>query len=253
MNFFHRRYVGQFELTESILINLWLLRQPLSNPSTNSWEKAIRKDKKIPSHQYFTQVYQLLARMWRGNRDYILCLRIFVPGRSETVVLWHTERSACSWTSSALWFRHFERWRRDKRWYWDVSWRNASTAWRTISIFCKILSFLYFLNNSSQVSFGSRHWPSVPEYVDELLESLIAKKAPFVRLHLSVLSSMNYDSCLLLNQIFSYAPPNATISEHLAERIQSSGLGMKTKWSPQHYILNHPVLHPNFYLARLIT
>jgi len=33
----------------------------------------------------------------------------------------------------------------------------------------------------SQVSFGSVHWPSVPEYVDELIEALIAKKAPFVR------------------------------------------------------------------------
>ena len=44
--------------------------------------------------------------------------------------------------------------------------------------------FLYFVHNSSQVSFGSNHWPSVPEYVDELIESLIAKKAPFVRLQL---------------------------------------------------------------------
>jgi hypothetical protein len=35
--------------------------------------------------------------------------------------------------------------------------------------------------NSSQVSFGSYLWPSVPEYVDELIEYLIAKKAPFVR------------------------------------------------------------------------
>ena len=32
----------------------------------------------------------------------------------------------------------------------------------------------------SQVSFGTFHWPSVPEYVDELIEALIAKKAPFV-------------------------------------------------------------------------
>jgi hypothetical protein len=39
----------------------------------------------------------------------------------------------------------------------------------------------YFIHNSSQISFGSAHWPSVPEYVDELIESLIAKKAPFVR------------------------------------------------------------------------
>ena len=38
--------------------------------------------------------------------------------------------------------------------------------------------------NFSQVSFGSLHYPSVPEYVDELIEALIAKKAPFVRRHL---------------------------------------------------------------------
>ena len=38
-----------------------------------------------------------------------------------------------------------------------------------------------FIHNLSQVSFGSFHWPSVPEYVDELIEVLIAKKAPFVR------------------------------------------------------------------------
>jgi hypothetical protein len=36
-------------------------------------------------------------------------------------------------------------------------------------------------NNFSQVSFGALFWPSVPEYVDELMEALIAKKAPFVR------------------------------------------------------------------------
>jgi hypothetical protein len=38
-----------------------------------------------------------------------------------------------------------------------------------------------FIHKFSQVSFGSFHWPSVPKYVDELIEALIAKKAPFVR------------------------------------------------------------------------
>ena len=37
---------------------------------------------------------------------------------------------------------------------------------------------IYFLN--LKISFGSVFWPSVPEYVDELIEALIAKKAPFV-------------------------------------------------------------------------
>ena len=37
------------------------------------------------------------------------------------------------------------------------------------------------MHNFSQVSFGSFFWPSVPEYVDELIDALIEKKAPFVR------------------------------------------------------------------------
>ena len=45
------------------------------------------------------------------------------------------------------------------------------------SLFWDRTSYISF----SQVSFGSLHWPSVPEYVDELIETLITKKAPFVR------------------------------------------------------------------------
>ena len=37
------------------------------------------------------------------------------------------------------------------------------------------------MHDFSQVSFGSFFWPSVPEYVDELIDALIEKKAPFVR------------------------------------------------------------------------
>ena len=33
---------------------------------------------------------------------------------------------------------------------------------------------------SPQISFGTNFYPSVPEYVDELIEALIVKKAPFV-------------------------------------------------------------------------
>ena len=49
-----------------------------------------------------------------------------------------------------------------------------------------VRSFLFFqvvfeLHNFTQVSFGSVHWPPVSEYVDELIEALIAKNAPFVR------------------------------------------------------------------------
>ena len=50
-----------------------------------------------------------------------------------------------------------------------------------------VRSFPFFLlsnlklHSFSQVSFGSFFWPSVPEHVDELIEALIEKKAPFVR------------------------------------------------------------------------
>jgi hypothetical protein len=52
-----------------------------------------------------------------------------------------------------------------------------------------------------------------------------------------------YDSCSLLNQILTYASDYAKISEQQAEKIRSSGLGMLTAWSPQQFILNHPVLY----------
>ena len=54
------------------------------------------------------------------------------------------------------------------------------------SVFLVLRIFFFPLHSKviykiSQVSFGSFYWPSVPEYVDELIEALIAKKAPFVR------------------------------------------------------------------------
>jgi hypothetical protein len=62
-------------------------------------------------------------------------------------------------------------------------------------------------------------------------------------------SSLLLNLSLLLNQILACAAPNATLSEQQTERIKSSGLGMTTKWSPQEFILNHPVLHPHRYLS----
>ena len=52
--------------------------------------------------------------------------------------------------------------------------------------FVRTFPFFLFLRSNviyiiPQISFGSFHWPSVPEYVDELIEALIAKNAPFVR------------------------------------------------------------------------
>jgi len=69
------------------------------------------------------------------------------------------------------------------------------------------------------ISFGSLYWTTVPEYLDELIDVLIEKKAPF---------------------ILAYASSYAKLSEQQTEKIKSSGLGMLTSWSPQQFILNHP-------------
>ena len=45
--------------------------------------------------------------------------------------------------------------------------------------FCCVRTHVHII--FSQVSFGSYFWPSVPEYVDEMIDALIEKKAPFVR------------------------------------------------------------------------
>ncbi|KAJ7671650.1 UDP-Glycosyltransferase/glycogen phosphorylase [Mycena polygramma] len=70
------------------------------------------------------------------------------------------------------------------------------------------------------ISFGTVFWPTVSEYVDEVVEALLEKKAPF---------------------IFCHASPFARISEELAHKVESSGIGMLTTWSPQQFILSHPV------------
>jgi len=69
------------------------------------------------------------------------------------------------------------------------------------------------------ISFGTLYWTTVPEYLDEFIEALIEKKAPF---------------------ILAYASSYAKLSEKQVEKIKSSGLGMITTWSPQQFILNHP-------------
>jgi len=79
------------------------------------------------------------------------------------------------------------------------------------------------------VSFGTIFWPLVSEYIDELIEALIEKKVPF---------------------ILAYASLSAQLSEQQMEKIKSSGLGMLTTWSPQQFILNHPVLYLRFYLSQ---
>ena len=164
-----------------------MLRSSLWMTATEWWETIIRENEKLSVVRSLRKFHQLLPWMWRRYSGYFLCLWICILGRIETVLLWQAEGTACSWTSSTPRFRHqnTERWRRDRKWYRDVSQRNATTAWRTISVFCKIFLFLWrlnlYTNLSSQVCFGSLFWPPVPEYLDELIESLIEKKSPFVR------------------------------------------------------------------------
>ncbi|KDR73136.1 hypothetical protein GALMADRAFT_722028 [Galerina marginata CBS 339.88] len=69
------------------------------------------------------------------------------------------------------------------------------------------------------ISFGTIFWPTVPEYVDEVIEALVEKNFPFV---------------------FCFASPFAKVSDQLAEKVKSSGCGMITQWAPQQFILNHP-------------
>ena len=70
----------------------------------------------------------------------------------------------------ALILRHFS----TRCWY---SMENDQYSWYR--------SFPFFsgfqLHHFPQVSFGTLNWPSVSEYVDELIDALVEKKAPFVR------------------------------------------------------------------------
>ncbi|KAJ7701948.1 hypothetical protein B0H17DRAFT_924175, partial [Mycena rosella] len=74
-------------------------------------------------------------------------------------------------------------------------------------------------NSTLLVSFGTLFWPTVPQYLDELVDALTEKKFPFILCH---------------------ASPFATISPALRDKINASGVGMITRWSPQQYILTHP-------------
>ncbi|KAJ7121067.1 UDP-Glycosyltransferase/glycogen phosphorylase, partial [Mycena epipterygia] len=69
------------------------------------------------------------------------------------------------------------------------------------------------------ISFGTVFWPTVKEQLEELVDSLIEKKLPFILCH---------------------ASPFATVDETLVEKIQASGVGIANSWFPQHSILNHP-------------
>ncbi|KAG6821111.1 hypothetical protein H0H93_006450 [Arthromyces matolae] len=80
------------------------------------------------------------------------------------------------------------------------------------------------LNHSGEhsvvfISFGTSFWPTLPDYLEEVVESLIEYKFPFILAH---------------------ASPFAQVSVELSRKIQASGIGLLTPWSPQQFILNHP-------------
>ncbi|PPQ92738.1 hypothetical protein CVT25_015359 [Psilocybe cyanescens] len=76
----------------------------------------------------------------------------------------------------------------------------------------------YGENSVVFISFGTIYWPQRHEYIEEVIETLIEKKFPF---------------------IFAYASRIAKLSDELKTRVESSGLGLISKWLPQQYILNH--------------
>jgi len=69
------------------------------------------------------------------------------------------------------------------------------------------------------VSFGSLFWSKEPEKIFAFIDVLLEKTISF---------------------IMSYASPFATIPDAISERVDTSGIGLLTKWSPQQTILTHP-------------
>ena len=196
--------------------------------------------------------------MWRDNRNYLLRLRICVLGRNETVVLRHAEGSSCSWTSSAFWLWHWnpEQRRRGKCWNRSVSRGNAGAAWKTIGILCKSTLPSPFFRVRATTTYFFLRFPlalsSGPQFRNTSTSWL---KASLKRKHLLYVTpaAIIYDFCSLFNQILSHASPIAKLSEQQIERIKSWGFGKIITWSPQQFILNHPVLYFCFYLSWLNT
>ncbi|KAJ3487389.1 hypothetical protein NLI96_g3563 [Meripilus lineatus] len=71
------------------------------------------------------------------------------------------------------------------------------------------------------ISFGSLFWSSEPEKIWAFLDVLIEKKIPF---------------------IMSHASPLAIVPDEVKSRVQESGVGLLSPWSPQQTILSHPVV-----------
>ncbi|KAF8067710.1 UDP-Glycosyltransferase/glycogen phosphorylase [Lyophyllum atratum] len=97
----------------------------------------------------------------------------------------------------------------------DVNERNAN-----VQVFLENALKNHGQHSVLLISFGSVFWPaSNPEYIEELIDALLSKNFPF---------------------ILSHASPFSTIPTELSEKVQASGLGLLTTWSPQQFILNHP-------------
>ncbi|KIM47391.1 glycosyltransferase family 1 protein [Hebeloma cylindrosporum] len=90
---------------------------------------------------------------------------------------------------------------------------------RDLQAFLKEMQSKYGERSVVFISFGTNCWPTVPEYVDEVVQALIEKKVPFILCH---------------------ASPLAKILEETANKVKSSGLGFITTWAPQQYVFNHP-------------
>ena len=46
---------------------------------------------------------------------------------------------------------------------------------------------------------------------------------------------------LTVAKIFSHASPFASVPDSMKRKVEASGLGYMSPWSPQQYILSHPV------------
>ncbi|KAF7789271.1 hypothetical protein EIP86_000212 [Pleurotus ostreatoroseus] len=71
------------------------------------------------------------------------------------------------------------------------------------------------------VSFGSHFWTAEPDKVWAFLDAIMERKLPF---------------------IFAHASPFAEVPEAVKEKVKRYGLGLLSPWSPQQYILTHPVV-----------
>jgi len=97
-----------------------------------------------------------------------------------------------------------------------------------------------------QISFGTNCWPTVPEYIDEVIQALLETEIPFVRFFLLYifLCPASFLTFSLI-QILCHASPFAKVPEETVRNINASGLGFLTPWGPQQFILNHPVWNLN--------